>query len=57
MLGCIAEEGNRPEKDQEQKLLGEKKENWWKKLVTEPASLPEVSSTRDIWRKYSNKKA
>lgn len=57
MLGCIAEEGNRPEKDQEQKLLGEKKENWWKKLVTEPVSLPEVSSTRDIWRKYSNKKA
>jgi len=27
MLGCIAEEGNRPEKDQEQKLLGEKKVN------------------------------
>jgi len=27
MLESIAEEGNRPEKDQEQKLLGEKKVN------------------------------
>lgn len=58
MLARITGEGNRSGEDQEQKLLGEKKVNCWKKLVTEPFHLLlEASNTCDIWRKNGNKKA